>query len=96
MWTAQAAESLIFMLVTSILPMTFFAIWLILRVEERSPEANIHSIEDATWWFWVTIITVGYGDHYPVTFAGRVLAGGVMFVGIAAFFVDDGAAWHRG
>jgi hypothetical protein len=66
-------------------PSAFFAVWLILHIEEHAPGSNIHSLPDATWWFWVTVTTVGYGDHYPVTFAGRMLAGGVMLVGIAAF-----------
>ena len=84
-WREQAAESFIFLLFTAILPVTFFAIWLILHIEEHATGSNIHTLPDATWWFWVTITTVGYGDHYPVTFAGRMLAGGVMLVGIAAF-----------
>ena len=85
LWRDQAAESVIFFLFTGILPVTFFAIWLILEIEEDVAQANIRTLEDATWWFWVTVTTVGYGDHYPVTMAGRILAGLVMVVGIASF-----------
>ena len=35
------------------------------------------------WWAWETITTVGYGDHVPESFAGRVLAVIVMLMGLA-------------
>lgn len=35
-----------------------------------------------TWWFCVTITTVGYGDYAPGTPGGRALAIIIMFVGI--------------
>ncbi|WP_240643138.1 potassium channel family protein [Sinomicrobium pectinilyticum] len=31
---------------------------------------NIKTAEDALWWSYVTITTVGYGDFYPVTKCG--------------------------
>ncbi len=36
------------------------------------------------WWAATTITTVGYGDLVPVSGAGRVVAGALMFSGIAA------------
>ncbi len=47
--------------------------------EHRHPGANITNLGDALWWAVVTIATVGYGDYYPVTAVGRVLAVIVMF-----------------
>ncbi len=41
---------------------------------EIHPRSNIKTPSDALWWSFVTITTVGYGDHYPVTGGGRVLA----------------------
>jgi voltage-gated potassium channel len=47
----------------------------------------IQSFEDALWWAVTTITTVGYGDTYPVTVGGKVVAALVMLVGIALFSV---------
>lgn len=60
-----------------------------LQVERDAPGANILTFGDAIWWAVVTIATVGYGDEYPVTAAGRFYAvllmiGGVAIVGTAS------------
>ena len=46
---------------------------------------NITNAEDALWWSFVTITTVGYGDFYPVTGAGRLIAALLMTAGIGLF-----------
>jgi len=33
-----------------------------------------HNLVDAYWWTFVTGLTIGYGDIYPITIAGKVLA----------------------
>ena len=35
---------------------------------------RIHNLGDAFWWAIVTVSTVRYGDIYPVTFEGRIVA----------------------
>ena len=55
---------------------------LVLQFESKSPDANITSGGDALWYAIVTITTVGYGDFYPVTTAGRVTAMFIMFMGV--------------
>jgi len=62
---------------------------------EDVPEANIKSAEDALWWTMETITTVGYGDKYPVTSEGRLLASGLMLAGVALIGIYTGyvASW---
>ena len=38
-------------------------------------EPNIKHADDALWWSTVTLGTIGYGDHYPVSIGGRLTAG---------------------
>ncbi len=57
----------------------------VLYFEASAPGANIKTAEEALWWAWVTITTVGYGDRYPVTTEGRLLAGAVMSTGVGLF-----------
>jgi voltage-gated potassium channel len=46
---------------------------------------NIKTAEDALWWSYITITTVGYGDLYPVTNEGRLAASVLILNGIAIF-----------
>ncbi len=58
---------------------------LILDAESASAQANIITGIDALWWSIVTLATVGYGDKYPVTTAGRVVGVIVIVVGVGLF-----------
>lgn len=62
-----------------------------LDAEREAPGANITSIGDAIWWATTTVTTVGYGDHYPVTFEGRMVAFALMLVGIGTVGVITAA-----
>ncbi|WP_045400406.1 potassium channel family protein [Vibrio hyugaensis] len=61
-----------------------------LFIEGQSPEANIQTGTDALWWAFVTISTVGYGDHYPVTTGGKLLAVMVIICGVGIFGMISG------
>ncbi len=81
---ARRAESALWSaLLLAILVIVFGSI-AILNLEVV-PGSNIRNADDAMWWAFVTITTVGYGDTYPVTPAGRVLAGLLMITGIGLF-----------
>ncbi len=58
--------------------------------ESRDPQANINSGADALWWALVTISTVGYGDHFPVTTAGRLIATAMILCGVGIFGMISG------
>lgn len=66
----------------------------ILQVE-TDPNSNIKTAEDAIWWAYVTITTVGYGDRFPVTTEGRLLAAVLMTAGVGLFgtFTAFVASW---
>ncbi|KND45010.1 MULTISPECIES: potassium channel family protein [Streptomyces] len=67
----------------------------VLSVERKAPGGNIRTLEDAVWWSFTTMTTVGYGDHAPTTGLGRVIAVGLMLSGIALLGVVTAniAAW---
>ena len=61
----------------------FVASLAVLDAERGASGSNINGFGTALWWAIVTVTTVGYGDHYPVTTEGRVVATGLMMSGIA-------------
>lgn len=49
---------------------------------EKGTNPNVHNFFDSFWWTVVTMATVGYGDIYPVTTGGRIIAMFLMVIGI--------------
>lgn len=62
---------------------------------ETSPDANIKTAEDSVWWAVVTITTVGYGDRFPLSSEGRLIAALLMTAGVGLFGTFSGfvASW---
>jgi voltage-gated potassium channel len=94
--TRRAQSVLLVVLLAAIIVFEVSSI-LVLRAENASPDANILTAYDALWWGYVTMATVGYGDRYPVTDAGRLVGIAVMTVGVAIFSVLTSflADWFR-
>ncbi len=68
---------------------------LVLDAERGAANANIVTAQDALWWAATTVTTVGYGDRFPVTGQGRLIAvapmvGGIALLGVVTASV---AAW---
>jgi voltage-gated potassium channel len=61
-----------------------------LDAERNDPAASIKTFGDAVWWAFVTMSTVGYGDLYPVTTTGKVVAVMMMVVGVALLGLVSG------
>jgi voltage-gated potassium channel len=75
----------------------FTASVIILQVE-TDPRSMIKTADDAIWWTLCTISTVGYGDLYPVTRAGRAVASVLLLLGVGMFGTLAGvlAGWFTG
>jgi voltage-gated potassium channel len=69
-----------------------FAIYIF---EAGAPESTIESIGDAMWWSVETITTVAYGEYYPVTPEGKIVASVMMFAAIAFLWTFVGALGSR-
>jgi len=83
--SANRVESALYILVFSVIVIIQSGSYLVLIAESMSPVANIKTANDAMWWTYVTITTVGYGDQYPVTALGRGVGIMVMTTGVAVF-----------
>ena len=80
----RAGSSLYILLLMGIFVLEFGSLTM-LRIEQHAPGANITTASDAIWYTIVTISTVGYGDQYPVTGAGRILGSGIIVIGVGIF-----------
>ena len=53
-------------------------------------ESKFSSIPATLWWAVVTLTTTGYGDMYPLTTWGKIIAGIIMLSGVAFFALPVG------
>jgi voltage-gated potassium channel len=70
----------------------------VLELESDAAGGNIRDGEDALWWAMATMTTVGYGDRFPVTTSGRLVAAVLMAAGVGLFGTFSGliASWLVG
>jgi voltage-gated potassium channel len=80
----KRAESALAVITSIVIALMIFGCLAMLNVE-RASESNIRTASDVLWWSLTTITTVGYGDRYPVTAGGRIIAV-LMMVGGATLF----------
>lgn len=59
-------------------------------VERNAQPEVFSSVPAALWWGVVTLTTVGYGDIYPITVTGRILAGAMALLGIGFIALPAG------
>ena len=91
LWQSKTSAGLTGISVITFLVISFGSTG-ILIAELDQPAANIATAEDAIWWSITTTTTVGYGDKYPVTTGGRVVATFLMVAGISLFGTLSGVA----
>jgi len=72
-----AMMTLVFMMV--------FIFGLLEYLVEHPTNPAFGTIEDALWWAFVTLTTVGYGDLYPTSSIGRIVAVFTMLFGITMY-----------
>lgn len=80
----RAGSALLMLLLMGLLVLEFGSLEM-LNIEQYASGANITSSSDALWYVIVTISTVGYGDRYPVTNAGRTVGVLIIVVGVGIF-----------
>jgi hypothetical protein len=83
----ERAESAAYVIILAAFVVLLVGSSLIAAVEPTAAGSNIEDAGDAFWWAFVTITTVGYGDRFPVTEAGRFVGMVTMAVGIGIFGV---------
>lgn len=62
----------------------------IYHFEHEAQPDTFGSIPACLWWSLATLTTVGYGDVYPITLAGRAFTGIVLLVGLGVIAVPAG------
>lgn len=88
------ARLAVFVGTTSVL-VVFLCSLAFLDAERGAPDTKITGYADALWWATVTVTTVGYGDVYPVTTEGRLVALLLMAfgIGLISFAIGTATSW---
>ncbi|XP_048054604.1 potassium voltage-gated channel subfamily KQT member 2 isoform X4 [Megalobrama amblycephala] len=57
---------------------------------EKEDNEMFETYADALWWGLITLTTIGYGDKYPITWNGRLLAATFTLIGVSFFALPAG------
>lgn len=68
----------------------FIASYGIYNFENPAQPEAFSSILDGLWWALATLTTVGYGDIYPITAAGKIFTGLILIAGLGVVAVPTG------
>jgi voltage-gated potassium channel len=82
-------EELVIFTVASLVMLYFAAMGIYHFEHEAQPEV-FRSIFDSLWWAVATLTTVGYGDIYPITIAGRIFTFFILMLGLGLVAVPTG------
>ena len=77
-------ESVLIVYILSLIILLFYcslAFW----VYEGPNNSMVNTFFDAVWWSFITITSVGYGDIYPLTVAGKIIAMILTLLGMGLF-----------
>ncbi|MGB8161953.1 MAG: potassium channel family protein, partial [Nitrososphaeraceae archaeon] len=85
LYTLENTRMSVVILATAAFSIIFVGGFGVYLAEHGHPGANITQFGDAVWWAVVTLATVGYGDYYPVTAVGRIIAIFMMISGVGIF-----------
>ncbi|XP_067269839.1 potassium voltage-gated channel, KQT-like subfamily, member 2a isoform X8 [Pseudorasbora parva] len=66
------------------------ASFLVYSVEKDDNAEMFETYADALWWGLITLTTIGYGDKFPVTWNGRLIAATFSLIGVAFFALPAG------
>ncbi|KAM8947449.1 potassium voltage-gated channel subfamily KQT member 2 isoform 2-T2 [Pelodytes ibericus] len=66
------------------------ASFLVYLAEKEDNPAMFDTYADALWWGLITLTTIGYGDKYPQTWNGRLLAATFTLIGVSFFALPAG------
>lgn len=79
-----------FVLVTFLIIIASCIMYFAEHLTPTEKTSQFKSIPHTLWWAVVTLTTTGYGDMYPLTNIGKLMASIIMLVGVAFFAIPAG------
>jgi len=86
----QAKRDELIVTLVAVLGLLWLASTLMYFIEHDTQPQAFANIPTTMWWGVMTITTVGYGDVYPMTIAGRILGSCISILGICLFALPTG------